>query len=329
MLSYCKQICDQIQHLKCYNAILSLEDRDILVNKLSDSANRLFHALQTVDIRHRTNKIELNNNKQEYETEDECEHPSGSSSVSTNKEHAEYELIRQARNLQNTQSTPKYRKRNRRNMVGQKCHSCNTTETPEWRRGPDGARTLCNACGLHYSKLLKKGSIGVQTHNYLRSYNSPNLQPIPASASNSGTLSLQNQNNIHQQQQVFKTRPDDTNIQPKLNFPFVLINPKYGVDKLPEHDQPLLFNSFQQQQQQQHQYSPLNNQPRTHGPSQYSPASDHTSYTPQLPPVSPAALSQAISRTTENHDSTSFTESRHPVNNNNSNNNNNNNRQTK
>ena len=29
-----------------------------------------------------------------------------------------------------------------------KCHSCNIRETPEWRRGPDGARTLCNACGL-------------------------------------------------------------------------------------------------------------------------------------------------------------------------------------
>lgn len=32
--------------------------------------------------------------------------------------------------------------------VGHRCHSCQTTETPEWRRGPDGARTLCNACGL-------------------------------------------------------------------------------------------------------------------------------------------------------------------------------------
>eukprot|EP00158_Paraphelidium_tribonemae_P007989 Partr_v1_DN28426_c0_g1_i1_m41577 putative sequence-specific DNA binding len=38
----------------------------------------------------------------------------------------------------------------------QRCHSCNCTETPEWRRGPDGARTLCNACGLHYAKLLKR-----------------------------------------------------------------------------------------------------------------------------------------------------------------------------
>jgi len=36
------------------------------------------------------------------------------------------------------------------------CHSCGVTSTPEWRRGPDGAKTLCNACGLHYSKMLKK-----------------------------------------------------------------------------------------------------------------------------------------------------------------------------
>ncbi|THG97010.1 hypothetical protein EW145_g7680 [Phellinidium pouzarii] len=49
----------------------------------------------------------------------------------------------------------KYRKRSRATPPG-KCHSCNIRETPEWRRGPDGARTLCNACGLHYAKLLKK-----------------------------------------------------------------------------------------------------------------------------------------------------------------------------
>ncbi|KAH8112608.1 hypothetical protein DFH11DRAFT_1605848 [Phellopilus nigrolimitatus] len=49
----------------------------------------------------------------------------------------------------------KYRKRSRATPPG-KCHSCNIRETPEWRRGPDGARTLCNACGLHYAKLLRK-----------------------------------------------------------------------------------------------------------------------------------------------------------------------------
>ncbi|KAI5797466.1 hypothetical protein DFH27DRAFT_612177 [Peziza echinospora] len=39
-----------------------------------------------------------------------------------------------------------------------RCHSCHRAETPEWRRGPDGARTLCNACGLHYAKLTRKMS---------------------------------------------------------------------------------------------------------------------------------------------------------------------------
>lgn len=40
-----------------------------------------------------------------------------------------------------------------------RCHSCNRAETPEWRRGPDGARTLCNACGLHYAKLTRKMAV--------------------------------------------------------------------------------------------------------------------------------------------------------------------------
>ena len=38
-----------------------------------------------------------------------------------------------------------------------RCHSCGRAETPEWRRGPDGAKTLCNSCGLHYAKLRTYG----------------------------------------------------------------------------------------------------------------------------------------------------------------------------
>ncbi|CDH49426.1 predicted protein [Lichtheimia corymbifera JMRC:FSU:9682] len=48
------------------------------------------------------------------------------------------------------------RKRRQRPTFQGRCHSCNISETPEWRRGPDGARTLCNACGLHYAKLERK-----------------------------------------------------------------------------------------------------------------------------------------------------------------------------
>ncbi|ORX56162.1 hypothetical protein DM01DRAFT_1303547 [Hesseltinella vesiculosa] len=37
-----------------------------------------------------------------------------------------------------------------------KCESCHTSQSPEWRRGPSGHRTLCNACGLRYSRSLSK-----------------------------------------------------------------------------------------------------------------------------------------------------------------------------
>ena len=43
---------------------------------------------------------------------------------------------------------PDPKKRRGRAAPPGRCHSCNRAETPEWRRGPDGARTLCNACGL-------------------------------------------------------------------------------------------------------------------------------------------------------------------------------------
>lgn len=39
------------------------------------------------------------------------------------------------------------------------CHHCQSNMTPEWRRGPEGDRTLCNACGLFYSKLIKRYGI--------------------------------------------------------------------------------------------------------------------------------------------------------------------------
>lgn len=58
----------------------------------------------------------------------------------------------------------KSRKRGRTPLPG-KCHSCNIRETPEWRRGPDGARTLCNACGLHYAKLVRKRDKALMSSN--------------------------------------------------------------------------------------------------------------------------------------------------------------------
>ncbi|KAH3901150.1 Gat2p SCDLUD_002633 [Saccharomycodes ludwigii] len=49
-----------------------------------------------------------------------------------------------------------------------KCLHCGQNDTPEWRKGPYGSRTLCNACGLFYGKLVKK--FGVANSNLLMHY---------------------------------------------------------------------------------------------------------------------------------------------------------------
>lgn len=38
------------------------------------------------------------------------------------------------------------------------CHMCGATDTPQWRKGPQGPHTLCNACGLHFNKKIKENS---------------------------------------------------------------------------------------------------------------------------------------------------------------------------
>ncbi|KAL4730669.1 white collar 2 type of transcription factor [Fusarium chlamydosporum] len=36
------------------------------------------------------------------------------------------------------------------------CTDCGTLDSPEWRKGPQGPKTLCNACGLRWAKREKK-----------------------------------------------------------------------------------------------------------------------------------------------------------------------------
>ncbi|GAA5981103.1 hypothetical protein JCM5350_007155 [Sporobolomyces pararoseus] len=36
------------------------------------------------------------------------------------------------------------------------CRDCGRTDSPEWRKGPEGPKTLCNACGLRYAKIKSR-----------------------------------------------------------------------------------------------------------------------------------------------------------------------------
>lgn len=35
-------------------------------------------------------------------------------------------------------------------IIGRKCQHCGAEKTPQWRAGPMGPKTLCNACGVRY-----------------------------------------------------------------------------------------------------------------------------------------------------------------------------------
>ncbi|CDO68474.1 hypothetical protein BN946_scf184754.g8 [Trametes cinnabarina] len=90
-----------------------------------------------------------------------------------------------AAGAQTGQQKNKYRKRSRATPPG-KCHSCNIRETPEWRRGPDGARTLCNACGLHYAKLMRKREKALDANGKAPPIDLQTLRASTASARGSG-----------------------------------------------------------------------------------------------------------------------------------------------
>ncbi|GJN94652.1 hypothetical protein Rhopal_007735-T1 [Rhodotorula paludigena] len=42
--------------------------------------------------------------------------------------------------------------------TGRFCQNCGRTDSPEWRSGPNGNKTLCNACGLRWAKAQKQAA---------------------------------------------------------------------------------------------------------------------------------------------------------------------------
>jgi len=44
------------------------------------------------------------------------------------------------------------------------CKICGATESPRWRRGPDGKTSLCNGCGLRFAYIVKQEQLEKQTY---------------------------------------------------------------------------------------------------------------------------------------------------------------------
>ncbi|KAJ1769945.1 hypothetical protein LPJ74_003594 [Coemansia sp. RSA 1843] len=107
--------------------------------------------------------------------------------MSTSVDDDTMEYIRKRRTVLSP-ARAKSRKRSKRADAAQPntCRSCGISETPEWRRGPDGARTLCNACGLHYAKLNKKRAHEATSHASLSGADSTDSTPPTTAIAASG-----------------------------------------------------------------------------------------------------------------------------------------------
>ncbi|TKY74907.1 putative GATA transcription factor 22 [Spatholobus suberectus] len=75
-----------------------------------------------------------------------------------NKRGYEYEKwmssnVRLARKMMNPPSSDLAR--NKAFNIARVCSDCNTTSTPLWRSGPNGPKSLCNACGIRQRKARR------------------------------------------------------------------------------------------------------------------------------------------------------------------------------
>ncbi|KAF1893376.1 hypothetical protein Lal_00001845 [Lupinus albus] len=61
--------------------------------------------------------------------------------------------IRLTRKMGSSSNNPSSYKSN--SIISRVCADCNTSSTPLWRTGPNGPKTLCNACGIRQRKARK------------------------------------------------------------------------------------------------------------------------------------------------------------------------------
>lgn len=113
--------------------------------------------------------------------------------------------------------------------TGQRCLHCGTTSTPQWREGPLGRHTLCNACGVRFrqGRLLPE----------YRPAASPTFVPSEHASRHREVLQLhrQHQGGTTKTTQRRRKQPDN-----KLSIDDVLLRP----DRAPESDEDDKNNVF-------------------------------------------------------------------------------------
>ncbi|KAK9735675.1 hypothetical protein RND81_04G219000 [Saponaria officinalis] len=117
------------------------------------------------------------------------------------------------------------------NEVKKFCEDCRTTRTPLWRSGPNGPRSLCNACGIKYRKrkaannrrnleITSLSTSDGHCHNqidptsnmgYYNEYDRQILIQTPISSSSSSSSQVKKQRSIRHNDDVDNNRSREYN----------------------------------------------------------------------------------------------------------------------
>ncbi|EFA77221.1 putative GATA-binding transcription factor [Heterostelium album PN500] len=109
-------------------------------------------------------------------------------------------------------------KQKRKSTELKHCTSCGTTSSPEWRKGPAGNQSLCNACGLYFAKLVRReASLAWKPQSVVKVND---LLCVGNNAANNNNNNNNpngnNLNNNHQQQQQSNNNTQNNHIDSQL-----------------------------------------------------------------------------------------------------------------
>jgi len=102
------------------------------------------------------------------------------------------------------------------------CLECGTHNTPLWRAGPDGRKSLCNRCGIRW---MRGSSLTYKSRNSSNSYIPPNHYPVVQHTSV--------HNNFPSNQYIMETPAKPVH---HIQQPIVQISAMHSADMLNNHN---------------------------------------------------------------------------------------------
>jgi len=185
---------DNVENLLSQTAMLTSDANNLLKRKIKTKSKVSNKPTKINKVKSKNRRNEIDNNENEEENEYytpyinsniiENELPKTKGKNSTTKEKSvKKETKRQKQTRIPRKRIPKGSHENSYD-IKKVCEYCGDTDTPMWRRGPNGKGTLCNKCGVKWKggKIYQGEEIPMLANKNNKSNNATKVIPAPTSA---------------------------------------------------------------------------------------------------------------------------------------------------